>query len=287
MILSQIKIKGFRNFKNATIDLNEKSLIIGANDIGKTNLIYAIRILLDRSLSDYDIEPADADFYAYEETHFINIILKFINVTEDCVVSKLKGAISDNDELFLAYQAERDPVTNSKSYSFLAGSSENLMEEIEDRYYRKVINLEYISSRRDFHRFIGKEKRSLFQIAKENRTETEKTSDDKLLDKIKKNLNIVDTDIPSLFFVSKATSSINEELSKLSIHHDKQQIVFDTNASNIENFVDNVSISSKTGNKSITIGGDGRLNQIYLSLWAAKNEVSEESIKQYTIVSMS
>jgi putative ATP-dependent endonuclease of OLD family len=282
--ISQVKIKGFRNFKNSTITLNDKSLIIGANDTGKTNLIWAIRILMDRSLSDLDIEPTDADFYAYDETDFIDIVLKFVNVTEDCVVSKQKGAISDHDELFLAYRAERDPVTNSKKYSFYSGSSENLMEEIEDRYYRKVINLEYISSRRDFHRFIGKEKRNLFQVAKENRTDTEKISDDKLLRKIKKNLDVIDTDIPSLFFVSKATSSINEELSKLSVHHDKQEIVFDTNSSNIENFVENVSISSKSGNKSIVIGGDGRLNQIYLSLWAAKNDVSEDSLKEFTIV---
>ena len=39
--------------------------MIGANDLGKTNLIYALRILLDRSLSDYDYELAESDFFAY------------------------------------------------------------------------------------------------------------------------------------------------------------------------------------------------------------------------------
>jgi putative ATP-dependent endonuclease of OLD family len=62
MILSTVELKGFRNFKNALINLKEKSLIIGANDVGKTNLIWALRLLLDKGLSEYDIEPRDSDF---------------------------------------------------------------------------------------------------------------------------------------------------------------------------------------------------------------------------------
>lgn len=41
-------MKGFRNFKDTKVNFNEKTLIIGANDIGKSNLIYALRILLDK-----------------------------------------------------------------------------------------------------------------------------------------------------------------------------------------------------------------------------------------------
>lgn len=56
MQLKTLYIKGFRNFKEVKVNFNEHSLMIGANDVGKTNLIYALRILLDRSLSDYDYE---------------------------------------------------------------------------------------------------------------------------------------------------------------------------------------------------------------------------------------
>ena len=77
MILSKIILKGFRNFKYSEINLCEKCLIIGANDVGKTNLLWAVRLLLDRSLSDYDIEPQDTDFYAFEETNEFEIQLHF------------------------------------------------------------------------------------------------------------------------------------------------------------------------------------------------------------------
>src|SRR5690606_10248490 len=121
MILASIKLQGFRNFKKAKINFATKSLIIGANDVGKTNLLWAIRLLLDRSLSDYDIEPKDTDFYAFEETNMFTIQLHFDDVTEDCVVSKLKGKIGDDNKLVLAYQAFRDKTTKVKTYKLFAG----------------------------------------------------------------------------------------------------------------------------------------------------------------------
>jgi len=283
MILATVKLDGFRNFKKAKINLNKKSLIIGANDVGKTNLLWAIRLLLDRGLSDYELEPKDSDFYAFEETNEFGIALYFEDVVEDCVVSKLKGKIGDDNKLVLSYRAYRDKTTGSKTFKLFAGCNFKSLEEIEDRYYRKVLNVKYISSRRDFHNYINREKGYLFQIAKENRNELESKADDKLYSEIQTELKSVDEKIPKLNFISSATNTINEELSKLSLHHTKQKIVFDASTSNADNFISNVSIASKSNEQSVLIGGDGRLNQIYLALWASRNELTQESIKEVTI----
>lgn len=283
MILASIKLQGFRNFKKAKINLAKKSLIIGANDVGKTNLLWAIRLLLDRSLSDYDIEPKDTDFYAFEETNSFTIQLNFDDVTEDCVVSKLKGKIGDDNKLVLAYKAFRDKTTKVKTYQLFAGPTKDLLEEIEDRYYRKVLNVKYISSRRDLHNYINREKGYLFQIAKENREENEITQDEKLYSEIQTELKNVDEKIPKLNFISSATNTINDELFKLSLHHTKQKIVFDASSSNVDNFINSVSIASKSNEQSVLIGGDGRLNQIYLALWASRNELTKDSLKEVTI----
>lgn len=283
MILSSVSLRGYRNFKTAKINLQKKSLVIGANDVGKTNLLWAIRLLLDRSLSDYDIEPKDSDFYAFEETNSFEILLHFSDVVDDCVVSKMKGKISDKNEMFLAYQAFRDKTTKAKTFKLLVGQSIKDLEEIEDRYYRKVLNVKYISSRRDFHNYINREKNFLFQIAKENRDEKQTEADDKLYSEIQTDLKAVDGKIPKLNFISTATNTINEELSKLSLHHRKQKVVFDANSSNVDNFINSVSIASKSNEQSVLIGGDGRLNQIYLALWASRNELTEESVKEVTI----
>lgn len=283
MKLSKIKLKGFRNFKDSVIKFNEKTLIIGSNDVGKTNLIWAIRLLLDRSLSDYDIEPQDSDFFAYEETNSFEITLCFTDVNDDCVVSRMKGKISDDAKLYLAYKAYRDIKTKAKSYKLYAGPSVKDLEEIEDRYYRKVLNIKYIGSRRDLHNYVNREKNFLFQIAKDNRDESQTEADNRLYSEIQDDLKKVDEKIPKLKFVSNATTKINEELSKLSLHHTRQEIVFDAATSNVDSFIKNVSISSKCNEKNVLIGGDGRLNQIYLALWASRNELTEESLSEVTI----
>lgn len=283
MILATVQLEGYRNFKQAQINLNKKTLIIGANDVGKTNLLWAIRLLLDRSLSDYELEPKDSDFYAFEETNEFGITLYFEEVIEDCVVSKLKGKISDDNKMLLSYRAFRDKTTGAKTYKLFAGPRIKSLEEIEDRYYRKVLDVKYISSRRDFYNYINREKNYLFQIAKENRNEEESTADDRLYSEIQSDLKSVDEKIPKLNFVSSATNTINEELSKLSLHHNKQKIVFDASTSNADNFINNVSIASKSNEQSVLIGGDGRLNQIYLALWASRNELTQDSLKEVTI----
>lgn len=46
MILADITLKGFRNYKDAHIKLEKNTLIIGANDVGKTNLNLGERITI-------------------------------------------------------------------------------------------------------------------------------------------------------------------------------------------------------------------------------------------------
>jgi putative ATP-dependent endonuclease of OLD family len=283
MILYKVTLKGFRNFMDCTIKLNFKTLVIGANDIGKTNLFWAIRLLLDRGLSDYDLEPLDSDFYAYKETHSFEINLFFKDVTEDCILSRLKGKVGEKNELCLSYKALRDKSTGTKSYSLYAGPNTSKLEEIQERYYLKVLNVKYIGSRRDLNPYVRREKTTLFQQAKENRTNEQEKADDKLYQEILTNLKSVDTQIPKLNFIATATKTINEELNKLSLHHVKQKIVFDAASSNVDNFINNVSIASHTNGQNVVVGGDGRLNQIYLALWASRNDLTEETLKEVTL----
>lgn len=68
MKISSIHIIGFRNFDDEQITFQDKTLIIGANDVGKTNLIYALRLLFDKSISERDLELSDSDYNAYSGT---------------------------------------------------------------------------------------------------------------------------------------------------------------------------------------------------------------------------
>lgn len=277
MQLKKLYIKGFRNFKEVTVNFNEHSLMIGANDVGKTNLIYALRILLDRSLSDYDYELAESDFFAYEDTNEIIIRAYFDEITEECLLARLPGKISDEGKMVLQYTAAIDK--GKVEYQFYCGKSdsEDDLKEIDSPFYRKYLNLKYISSRREFWSYINKTKKELLLQAKGNRSADVIEADDALYDEIEQNLQEVDSKIPQLSYVKNATEHLNKELDKLSIHNREQQVVFDTASTDIDRVIQNVSVTSKYGDKKLIIGGEGRINQIYLSLWASQNQHTEIS----------
>lgn len=274
MKLSKLYIKGFRNFKEATINFNNQSLIIGANDVGKTNLLYALRILLDRGFSDLDLELKESDFYAYEETNEVIITAFFDDIKEDCILSKMKGDISGDGKLVIKYLA-----TKGEDYKFFCGKSDadEDLHEYAIPYYRKVLNIKYINSKRDFWGYINKTKNILLQQAKEERSAETIDTDEALYKQISDKLKVVDSQIPELSYVKNATEQINEELNKLAIHNQEQKVVFDTASTDTDSVINKISITSKHGDKKLLIGGEGRLNQIYLSLWASQNRISEYS----------
>lgn len=274
MRLKTLYIKGFRNFKEATINFNNQSLIIGANDVGKTNLLYALRILLDRGFSDLDLELKESDFYAYEETNEVIITAFFDDIKEDCILSKMKGDISGDGNLVIKYLA-----TKGEDYKFFCGKSDadEDLHEYAIPYYRKVLNIKYINSKRDFLGYINKTKNILLQQAKEDRSAETIDMDDALYKQISDKLKEVDSQIPELSYVKNATEQINEELNKLAIHNQEQKVVFDTASTDTDSVINKISITSKHGDKKLLIGGEGRLNQIYLSLWASQNRISEYS----------
>lgn len=272
MYLKQLYIEGFRNFKKATINFDRHCLLIGANDVGKTNMIYALRILLDRGFSDYDLELKESDFFAYVETNKIIIRAYLSDVVEDCVVAQMKGKISDDNKLVLQYEATID---NGKvSYNFYCGKSdsEEDLAKIDAPYYKKFLNVKYISSKRDFVGYINKTKKDLLLQSKSSRPSDVIERDDALYNEIEGIFKDIDEKIPQLSYVKNATKHLNEELNKLSIHNNEQRIVFDTASVDIDKVIANVSLTSKFGEKKLFIGGEGRINQIYLSLWALQNQ---------------
>lgn len=271
MKIECVKIKGFRNFKKAKINFNIKTLIIGGNDVGKTNLLYAIRLLLDRSLSEANTEPLETDFHVSldgSQASTLEITIKLSQIEEDAVRSKLKGHISDNSETFLKYTADREHL----KHSLFIGFSEADMEEIDSRYYLKHIHFRYIQSARDLNYFIRSEKRHLLSLAKDTRSEEVKASDSQKESQVKGLLSDVNSGISELSYVADATKAINDEIKKLSHHNNDYSISFEAKSINLSNYLDQLSLGATTSDRSVGLGGDGRNNQILVALWKAKSQ---------------
>jgi putative ATP-dependent endonuclease of OLD family len=63
MRLLKIQIRNFRNFRDVTCGLGKHVVLLGENGAGKSNLLYALRLLLDPSLPDTDRYLDEDDFW--------------------------------------------------------------------------------------------------------------------------------------------------------------------------------------------------------------------------------
>ena len=63
MQISRICVHNFRNFEDLNLEIGSKAVIVGDNKIGKSNLIYALRLILDPSLPDSVRQLRREDFW--------------------------------------------------------------------------------------------------------------------------------------------------------------------------------------------------------------------------------
>lgn len=276
MRLSWINIKGFRNFEDATINFSDKTLVIGENDIGKSNLLYALRLLFDKSLSDRDLELSPSDYNAYVDSDAIQITVFLSEIMEDCLKSAFIGAIEDN-ATYIQYNNSKDG-----EYTICVGPSLDLLEQKQGRFYLKRLSLEYVDTNRDLFSFIKRERIKLLQISKSLLAE-EQLEDDKMsLKQLQTELNDLNGKIDQINYIKNALKAVNDELGKLSIHNEDQEVRFIAGNSDINKLVDNLDLSYMANGNQLLLGGDGRNNQIYIATWASK-QAMQKSLEHVTI----
>lgn len=106
MKLTTLSIENFRNFIKEDIKLTNQNVIFGMNDMGKTNLLYALRYLFDRDIRKNGFR--ETDFYKNQTNRIIKITLgvdlsdRDSNDDSKHIISKVGGART-SDELNTFY----------------------------------------------------------------------------------------------------------------------------------------------------------------------------------------
>ena len=92
MHISKMSIRNFRNFKNVIFRFRKGvNTLIGENGSGKTNAFYAMRLLIDDSLSRRAIQLRESDFnraLGDWKGHWVIISLDFeeLDTSEGCQI---------------------------------------------------------------------------------------------------------------------------------------------------------------------------------------------------------
>lgn len=159
LFISRVKIKNYRNFKDVDVRLGHKQIIIGENNVGKTNFLKALQLILDPTLSDEDRMLEESDFndtlvnpMENKEEIVIEVYIEnysnnktILTVFQDATVKNEKG----KEEVKLTYRffPYIDDAGNIEyQYNIFKGNDET---KKFGSYERKYLNLKVIKALRD------------------------------------------------------------------------------------------------------------------------------------------
>ena len=92
---------------------------------------------------------------------------------------------------------------------------------------------------------------------------------------IQEKLDSINAQVSSMHYITNALDHVNQELGKLSIHNEDQTVQFVAGESDAGKLLDNLTLAYSSTDHPLTLGGDGRSNQIFLATWIAKQNIQK------------
>lgn len=279
MKIEKVHIKGFRNFDDVVVELGEKTLIFGPNDSGKTNFLYALRILFDPSLSAKDFELTASDFNCRTNPDRVEISATLCDIHEDCLISTFGGNLAEGRTV-IGYTCGREG-----DYKFLVGNEKAGIEPVQSRFYIKHLVLEYVNSTRDAARFLKRSQAALLEAARNARNEDDAHNDDVSIKAIQHSLESLNDGISGLHYITNALKSVNDEMARMSAlneGHEARLVAGNTDANKL---LDNLQLAYLSDDTPLTFGGEGRSNQLFFSTWLSQRKI-KKPIEKVSIVAI-
>lgn len=110
MKFKKVFIKNFRNFDDVEINLSNKNIFFGLNDVGKTNFLYALRYVFDKDIRKQNLLDSDFHDKQLDKPIEITVVLDISDTDDsDCqkLRAQLKGALlSEHNKVYIKLVAE-------------------------------------------------------------------------------------------------------------------------------------------------------------------------------------
>jgi putative ATP-dependent endonuclease of the OLD family len=275
MQFKSISIKNFRNFEDIEVGLENKNIIFGLNDIGKTNFLYAIRFLFDRECRKNGL--VESDFYQKKTDQEIEITVEIdISDMQDSdnrkIRKKMAGAVASGyDTVFMQLKAKYTFDSVSVMPELFWGSDRDFLDPIpsSQAYFEidKIFNVVYIDSSVQLENVFKYYTRTIF---KNNSGLTVTERDD-----VKKMIDTLNQKIARLESIKNMEDTIKEEYFKY--RNEKGFEVTIKSEMELEN------ISSKlipyinyNGGVEYPTSGDGRRKLLAYTLLSLQNRQYED-----------
>lgn len=163
MLLKHVYVNNFRNLINFSIDFSEFDVLIGENNIGKTNLLIAIDKVFSGKKPHFDSN----DFNDTNKPIFIHLTIKLSSPQDKALFYGYEKFINhSNNEIILKVLAEWKENIGDVVFS-IAFASEDPNEKVDVPWkIRKEIISFYISASRDLKSELKSRKGGLYELFK-------------------------------------------------------------------------------------------------------------------------
>lgn len=276
MKFEKITIKNFRNFENVNIDLSNKNIFFGLNDVGKTNFLYALRYVFDKDVRKQNLTESDFHNKQYDKPIEIIITTDISDIhNSDCqkLRAQLKGALlSKHNKVYIKLFAEYNKTEMIALPILSWGGEMDHLYEMKQRGYLYeidyVFNTIYIDSYVDLNTLF---KKNVSQIIR-----NEKEEDRDTLEKIQNTVNELNAHISELSGIKEFEGRLTPEYKKF---HDEGISVSIKSEIAIKGLYSNVIpyIKQDDDDNLYPTAGEGRKKLLAYSIYDILSDDTSES----------
>jgi putative ATP-dependent endonuclease of OLD family len=296
MRLSRLAISNFRNFQSVDIALSNHALFVGENQVGKSNLIHAIRLVLDASLSDSSRQLRLEDFWdglprplskgdqieiSVELTDFkddpnqLALLCEHL-VTHDPMVSRLTY-------IFSAAGMEGDEAPKEADYEWLVyggGREDNpVSSEV-----RRRLPLEFLAALRDAESDLANWRRSPLRPLLDRAATL---IDRKTLTSIAESVTEVTKSVTEIDEISELSDRIRKRLEEIGGSSQTLDISLGFSPADADRLLRTLRIFIDDGKRSIGEASLGSANILYLALKLLEiDQLVEEGSRHHTFLAI-
>lgn len=291
MEFKKLVIENFRNFKFIEIDLSNKNVIFGMNDSGKTNLLFAIRYLLDRTIRNKGFIKTDYHKHDINRPIKIQLEVDLSDREEEngeslksshsrLLISTVAGARKNSslNTFFISLEAIYDEKELFGNPVLSWGSTLDDLMEVPQYGTRsdidKIFQIVYVNPAIDMDAFFKRNRKLLF-------SDDTKTDEDVELEKaIESSISELNKNISNLSLITRVQSQLTDAYK--SYRKEDLEIKIQSEIS-ISGYLDNLTpyINWNGDTQNYPTSGDGRKK---LLSYAINHLISEKQYSSKVII---
>lgn len=295
MRIRRVSITNFRNFQQLAVELHDHAVLVGPNGVGKSNLLHALRLVLDPSLPDSARQLRQEDFWdgvprplAKDARIEIVVELTDFEKNDDQLASLAEHLVETTPMVarltyvFRAKPAAKEPLTATDFEFFVYGADR---EDNRVGYeVRRRLPLDFFHALRDAENDLATWRRSpLRPLLERAWAKVPKAEKDTLAKGIEDASKLITKTVP----LEKLTQSITNALTKRTDGVEATDVLLGITSKEAETLIRIVRLLLDEGRRGVAESSLGLANLLFFTLKLLElGYLAEEHERDHTFVAI-